>query len=270
MTVFEAIILGIIQGATEFLPVSSSGHSVLVPVVLGLPSPDLTAVVIAHLGTLVAVLIYFARDLWTLATAAVRGVIRRQPLADPNARLVWYLLVGTIPAAVAGFLLESWFDDVFAQPRWAAFFLLVTAGLLVTGERLLSGDRSVEELRWSDALIIGVFQMFALFPGISRSGSTIVGGLLRGLDRATAARYSFLLSIPVIFVAGLFQFVDLLGDGEAGASAAAYVALFLSAAAVGYGCIYFLLAWLRNRSLYPFAIYCVVFGLGFLLVSFLG
>ena len=200
----------------------------------------------------------------------MRGLARRAPLADSESRLVWYLLVGTIPAAVVGFLLESWFDEVFAEPRWAAFFLLITASLLVIGERLLSGERSLERMRWSDALVIGLFQVFALLPGVSRSGSTIVGGLLRGLDRPTAARYSFLLSIPVILGAGLFKFIELLNGAEAGATAGVYLALFLSAAVVGYGCIYFLLAWLRSRSLYPFAIYCAVVGTLYLTVSFLG
>jgi undecaprenyl-diphosphatase len=269
MSIIEAIILGIIQGATEFLPVSSSGHLVLLPTIFDMTQPDLTMVGLVHLGSLLAVLIYFRRDLWDIITAVLAGLRDRKPMGSTNSRLGWFIVVGCIPAALTGFLLEDFFDSVFSQPLWAAFFLLITAGLLVLGEKLMSGDKTFDTMTWLDTIVIGLFQTLALFPGISRSGSTIVGGLLRGLDRSQAARYSFLLGVPVILGAGLFSVVDIVTAPELTTSAAAYVAAFVSAALVGYLCIYFLLSWVRNHSLYIFAIYCALLGGGYLLFSFI-
>jgi undecaprenyl-diphosphatase len=269
MNIIEAIILGFIQGATEFLPVSSSGHLVLLPTIFDMTQPDLTMVGLVHLGSLLAVLIYFRRDLWDIITAVLAGLRDRKPMGSTNSRLGWFIVVGCIPAALTGFLLEDFFDSVFSQPLWAAFFLLITAGLLVLGEKLMSGDKTFDTMTWLDTIVIGLFQTLALFPGISRSGSTIVGGLLRGLDRSQAARYSFLLGVPVILGAGLFSVVDIVMAPELTTSTAAYVAAFVSAALVGYLCIYFLLSWVRNHSLYIFAIYCALLGGGYLLLSFL-
>jgi undecaprenyl-diphosphatase len=270
MSIIEAIILGIIQGATEFLPVSSSGHLVLLPTIFNMTQPDLTMVGLVHLGSLLAVLIYFRQDLWHIITAVLAGLRDRDPMGTTNSRLGWFIVVGCIPAAVTGFLLEDFFDSIFSQPTWAAFFLLVTAGLLVLGEKLMSGDKSFDTMTWSDTIVIGLFQTLALFPGISRSGSTIVGGLLRGLDRSMAARYSFLLGVPVILGAGLLSIIDIATEPVLTTSIAAYAAAFASAALVGYICIYFLLSWVRNHSLYIFAVYCALLGGGYLLYSFFG
>jgi undecaprenyl-diphosphatase len=270
MSIIEAIILGIIQGATEFLPVSSSGHLVLLPALFEMTPPDLTMVGLVHLGTLMAVLVYFRRDLWDIGTAVLVGLRDRAPMGTTNARLGWFIVVGCIPAAVTGFLLEDFFDGLFGQPTWAAFFLLVTAGLLVLGEKLISGRKSLATMTWSDTIIIGLFQTMALIPGISRSGSTIVGGLLRGLDRPTAARYSFLLGVPVIFGAGLLSLVDIVTAPVLTTSLAAYAAAFVTAAVVGYLCIAFLLNWVKQHSLYIFAAYTALLGSGFLLYTFLG
>lgn len=270
MSYWEAILLGIIQGATEFLPISSSGHLILVPSLLGWTEPPLTLVAIAHLGTLVAVLIYFRRDLWQITKAVLAGLGQRAPMATPDARLGWYILAGTIPAGAAGLLLESFFDEVFGIPVAAAFFLLVTAALLVVGERLLTGRKQLAQLKLVDAVIIGLFQMVALLPGVSRSGSTITGGLWRGLDRPTAARFSFLLGIPAILGAGLLAVLDLAQAGTSGDQLPFYLVTFATAALTGYACIYFLLAWLRQRSLYIFAAYCAVFGSVYLLLAFAG
>ena len=269
MNFLEAIVLGIIQGATEFLPVSSSGHSVLVPAILGLDAPDLNAVVVAHLGTLLAVLLYFYRDIIAIARAVLTAIARRDLLGTADARLGWYLLVGTVPAAAVGLLLNDYFEQLFADPRWAAGFLLVTAGLLITGERLLSGRKSLAEMGWSDALFIGVAQVVALFPGVSRSGTTIVAGLLRGLDRPTAARYSFLLSVPVILGAGVIQVPQIFANSVEAAHWPMFLVTFFTAFVVGYGCIALLLNWLRRHSLYPFAVYCALLGTIYLLVAFL-
>lgn len=270
MSILEAIFLGILQGATEFLPISSSGHLVLVPRMFNLTQPSLTVIAIAHVGTLLAVLIYFSRDLWNILRATLSGILQGAPLATTEARLGWFIVVGSIPAAVAGLTLEDFFDEVFGTPVAAAAFLLVTAVLLVTGERLLSGQKKLSQMGWVDAIIIGLFQMLALLPGISRSGSTITAGLARGLSRATAARYSFLLGVPAILGAGLLAVLDLLEAGNLAAQAPALLATFVAAAVSGYACIHFLLSWLRRRSLFPFAIYCVVLGSGYLVLTFLG
>jgi undecaprenyl-diphosphatase len=269
MSILEAILLGIVQGATEFLPISSSGHLVLVPAILGLPQPSLNIIAIAHLGTLIAVLIYFHRDLWSIIIAVLTGLIKRSPMQDTNSRLGWYIVIGSIPAATVGLLFAEFFDQVFGTPTLAAFFLLMTALLLIWGERMYTGEKILDQMTWMDAIAIGLFQMLALFPGISRSGSTITGGLWRGLDRETAARYSFLLGVPAILGAGLLSIFDLQQSGSLISEWQVLLAAFLSAAVVGYACIYFLLAWLRSHSLYIFAAYCAIVGGGFLLWTFI-
>ncbi len=269
MTILEAIILGFIQGATEFLPISSSGHLVLLPEIFGLDSADLTMVGVVHLGSLVAVFIYFWKDIWAITTAVLQSIAQRNLMGTTESRLGWLIAIGTIPAVTLGLLFENFFEAIFGSPTTAAFFLLITAVLLVAGEKMLSGNKDISKMNWSDAVIIGLFQSFALFPGISRSGSTIVGGLIRGLDRPTATRFSFLLGIPVILGAGLLSIVEIVMQPEATQAPTIYVAAFLSAAVTGYICIYFLLRWVRNHSLYIFAIYCALLGSGYLLYTFL-
>lgn len=264
MSLLEALLLGILQGATEFLPVSSSGHLVLVPAVLNLSPAGLTAVAIAHQGTLLAVIIYFFKDLWAIVLGVIGGLVRREPLGTPAARLGWLIAVGSIPAAVLGLLFESFFEELFGQPAWAAGFLLVTAALLVIGERLRSGHKPQAEMTWGDTIIIGLFQGLALFPGISRSGSTIVGGLLRGFDRSTAARYSFLLGIPAILGAGLLSLLDLIGSPDLASQIGPLAVVFVAAAVSGYACIHWLLQWVKRHSLIPFAVYCALFGIIYL------
>ncbi|MEJ2211384.1 MAG: undecaprenyl-diphosphatase UppP [Anaerolineae bacterium] len=268
MTLLRAIILGILQGATEFIPVSSSGHLVLVPWLLGWPEPGLTFDTVLHLGTLLAVLAYFWRDWWRLITAWLRGLVRWQ-WDDPDARLAWLLVLGSIPAAVLGFFLESFFESLFGQPAWVAFFLLVTAALLALSEWLGRRQRKMEELRWPDALFIGLGQALAIAPGMSRSGSTIAAGLARGLERPAAARFSFLLGTPVILGAGVFQLLDLLALPDPMAQAPALLVGFVAAAVSGYLCIWGLLRYLQRGRLYPFAIYCALAGSAALIVALL-
>ena len=269
MTIWETIILGILQGATEFLPISSSGHLVLVPSILNWPEASLALVAIVHQGTLLAVLVYFRRDLGQIIKGVWQGLMQRRPFSTPDARLGWYILAGSIPAGVAGLTLESFFEEIFSTPPVAAGFLLITAVFLITGERMLSGKKPIENITLTDALVVGFFQMLALFPGVSRSGSTITGGLLRGLDRAAAARFSFLLGIPAILGAGLLSGLDLMQANDLAAQAPLLIAGFLAAAVSGYLCIHFLLTWLRSHSLYIFAGYTAVFGIVYLLVYFL-
>ena len=268
MTIVEAIILGLVQGATEFLPISSSGHLILVPAVFGLTEPQLNVIAIAHLGTLLAVLIYFAKDLWAIAQAVLADLFRGQPLATTESRLGWFIVVGSIPAAVLGLSMEDYIDEVLGTPQFAAMFLLGTALLLVVGEALhtRAGAKTFVAMNWRDAIVIGFAQALALLPGISRSGSTIVAGLICGLDRQTAARYSFLLGVPVILGAGLFSAVKLSDDPTINEQIPMLAVTFVTAAVSGFACIHLLLQWIRKRSLIPFAVYCAAFALFYLIV----
>lgn len=267
MTIIEAIILGIIQGATEFLPISSSGHLLLVPSLFNLSEPNLNGIAIAHQGTLLAILVYFRRDLWAILKGVVHGLRQRQPMATAEARIGWYIAAGTIPAIIIGFSLADTIDELFAHPTTAAFMLIITGLILILGERLLTGSTRTEQMKWRDALIIGLAQALALIPGISRSGTTISAGLGRGLSRPAAARYSFLLGVPAIAGAGLLAFVDLAQSPTVTQELNLLAITFITAAVVGYLCILFLLNWVRSRSLYIFAAYCISFGAIFLLIS---
>ena len=262
MTIWEAILLGIIQGATEFLPVSSSGHSVLVPLLFNLESPSLGAVAIAHLGTLIAVLLYFRTDLIQLITGSLQAVQKQTFLKNADFRLAVWIVIGTIPAVVVGYLFKDAFDGLSGHPRAVALILLGTAAILVIGELLLSGKKRLEEMNGVDAVWIGLLQALALFPGISRSGSTIMAGLFRGLNRELAARYSFLLGIPAIAGGGLLSVIDLMQSNDA-TPIAIYLVVLAVSFVVGYACIVWLLTLVRRYSFYGFAIYCTIAGLFF-------
>jgi undecaprenyl-diphosphatase len=266
MSIIEAIVLGLVQGITEFVPVSSSGHLVLVPWLLDWESPGLVFDTIVHWGTLVAVLAFFWRDWMALITAWVRGLFRWN-WEDPQARLMWLLILGSIPAAVIGFALEGFFESLFGEPLWVSVFLLVTAGVLALSERLGQRLRESDDLGWLDATVIGFGQAAAIAPGISRSGATMAVGLLRGLKRPAAARFSFLLATPIIFGAGLFQVLDLFGTADPMEQLPVLVAGFLAAAISGYLCIWGLLRYLQRGRLYLFSIYCALAGVGCLIVA---
>ena len=262
----QAIILGFIQGATEFIPVSSSGHLVIVPWLLGWEKPSLLFDTMLHWGTLLAIFIVFWRDILAMIRAWFLSIARRS-LADPDARTAWFIIVGTLPAVVAALLFEDQLEAMFLNPQAVGFFLLVTAALLFFSEQWTKRRdreaRPLERMTWLDAIIIGVAQAFALFPGISRSGSTIAAGLARGIRRDQAARFSFLLGTPAFFGAGLLQVVKVMGeDANLLVGNLAPIAVgFAVAAVTGVVVIRFLLGYLRNHSLYIFSAYCVVLGL---------
>jgi undecaprenyl-diphosphatase len=284
VNLFQAFLLGVLQGATEFLPVSSSGHLVLVPWLLQWPASGLAFDAVVHWGTAVAVIVYFWRDWVALVGAAIRSLpligqrLRAAltsgqsslNLLQSETRLAWLILLGTLPAALLGYLLEDFFEEMFGRPAAAAGFLLVTAVLLVAGERLGRRERDLDTLNWLDALWVGLAQALAIFPGISRSGSTIAAGLGRGLLRESAARFSFLLATPIILGAGLLKVVDLAQMGGLAAQAPTLIVGFVSAAVVGWGCIHFLMRYLQRRRLYPFAIYCAMAGTVCLIVAVVG
>jgi undecaprenyl-diphosphatase len=255
----QAIVLGIVQGAAEFIPISSSGHLVLVPWFLDWPEPGLVFDTIVHWGTLAAILAVFWRDILALAMAWVRSLVGRS-LDQPEARLAWLIIVGTLPAALMGFLWEDFFESLFSSPGRVAVLLLVTGAILVLSERLGKRLRSLSDLGWLDSVLIGLAQGLAIAPGISRSGATMAMGLLRGVEREAAARFSFLLATPIIFGAGLLKLIELFQAGAGGASWLSLMVGFLAAAISGYVCITFLLAYLQRGRLYVFAAYCWAAG----------
>jgi undecaprenyl-diphosphatase len=259
VTPWQAILLGILQGITEFLPISSSGHLVIVPYLLGWPDPGLALDAVLHLGTLLAIVLYFWSDLWGLFGAAINS-LRRRSLADPQARVAWGVVIGTIPAAILGFLFEEPVERLFGAPKTAAAFLLGTALLLVVSEAVGSRQRPITALSGFDAFIIGLAQTLAIAPGLSRSGSTISAGLLMGFRREDAARFSFLLAVPIVLGTGLYQIFKLVGGAWLSAPVPVVVLGFLAAAISGYFAIAGLLALVRRRSLYVFAGYCAILG----------
>lgn len=255
MTTAFAVLLGLVQGVTEFLPISSKTHLVVVPALLGRPSPGLEFIVLLHLGTLIALLVYFSRDLWRLLVSVFRG--------GPDRRLAILLAVASVPAAVLGLLFEETFERLLSEPRAVALALLATAAILLAAEwaaRRGSRRRSASlhtEVTTVDALAIGVAQAVALLPGVSRSGSTMGAGLALGLRRDAVARFSFLLAIPAIAGANVLELPDVV---EAGIGAPE-IAGVLAAMTSGFAAVAFLLRYLRRYSYIPFAAYCAVFAL---------
>ena len=260
---------------TEFIPVSSSAHLVLVPWALGWPNSTLAFDTMLHWGTLVAVIIYFWSDWLNIAKGFFRSLTTSGPwnrapggrLHDDDSRLAWWIILGSIPAAVIGLAFESFFEGLFNNVTAVAFFLLVTALILFLAERFATGERSLPSLRLPDALAIGLAQAAAIAPGLSRSGATISAGMARGLNREAAARFSFLLSAPTIFGAGLLQLVQLVQGGNAAQELPLMIVGFAAAAITGYLCIKYLLAYLRRGSLYVFSAYCAILGSIVLIVT---
>jgi len=268
MNTFRAIVLGLVQGATEFLPISSSAHLVLLPWFLGWEEPGLGFDTIVHWGTLSAVLSLFWRDLLAISRAWFRGLYRGR-IEEDEAKLAWLIIIGTIPGVLAGAVLEDFFESLFGSPPLVALLLLVTGLILSISELLERKWRDCEELSFLDSFIIGVAQACAISPGISRSGVTIAMGLICGLRREEAARFSFLLSTPIIFGAGLLQLVNLFQVGELEAQFPLLLIGFLTSTVSGWLCIKFLLSYLRRGRLYPFAIYCLLAGFSCYLIFLL-
>jgi undecaprenyl-diphosphatase len=280
---FQAIVIGLFQGVTELFPISSLGHSVLLPELFGwhnlvkAQSADesfyLAFLVALHVATALALLVHF-RTTWVRIIRGFFSSIGKRRIDTPDERLAWLLIIATIPVGVVGLVLEHFLRTVFAKPAAAASFLIVNGVILLVGEYLRrratpdpttdAGDveppgRQLDTLNLREAGVIGIAQTLALFAGISRSGITMVGGLLRGLNHEDAARFSFLLATPVIFVAGVYKIPDLtgpVGDGVRGQAVVGGIAAFAAA----YVAIRFLERYFERRTLTPFAIYCFAFG----------
>lgn len=275
MDIIQAIIIGIVQGLTEFLPVSSSAHLVFVPQILGAES-TLAFDTILHIGTLVAVVTYFWKDIVQMLRAffaSLLDIIHRRfkegLKEDKYKKLVWLVIIGTIPAGLAGILFKDFFEGLFSNIPVVGFFLLITGVLLYTSEmvsRRVKNKRGLKKLSTKDSIIIGIAQACAIAPGISRSGATITTGLFLGMERELAARYSFLLSIPAILGAALVQAKDITTVLDI--STTVTIAGFIAAAITGYLAIKIVLKLISERDLLIFAYYCWIVGALAIILSF--
>ena len=273
LDLIKAAILGVVQGLTEFLPVSSTGHLILVERAMGIDQDryGLSFDAALHLGTLLALLAFFGTRWLRLGQGALRTV-RQRSFGDAEGRLAWLIVIGTVPAAVLGLLFESAIEDAFRSPALVASMLVGFSAVFVAAEAVSKRVRATDDLTWVDAVVVGVAQAVALVPGVSRSGATISAGLFRDMERREAATFAFLLSAPVIAGAGGKSLLDVLADfrdGRLGRDDAAFFATgCIVAAVVGYLSIAFLLRFLTTNSLRPFVWYRV--GLGLLVFAVLG
>jgi undecaprenyl-diphosphatase len=270
----QALILGVVQGLTEFLPISSSAHLILVRQVVGGPEPPLAFDLALHLGTLVAVLSYFWRDLLGMALALPCGLLAGRPLADPRSRLALYIIVGCLPVGLVGLLFGDVIEATFHTTAGAraslviiAVAMIALALLLWLAERLAAHHREIKDLTPRDTIIIGLAQALALVPGVSRSGSTITAGLFVGLARPAAARYSFLLGAPVTLLAGLVEIGRVVRAGFPPDQLLPFLVGTVSSAVVGYFCIKYLLRYLQSRTTAIFIVYRLVLGVVVLIVA---
>jgi undecaprenyl-diphosphatase len=265
MDAIQAIVLGIVQGLTEFLPISSTAHLRIVPAFFGWEDPGAAFTAVVQLGTMAAVLLYFRHDLWNITRATLRSIREPELRRMRDARLGWYIVLGTIPIAVLGLLFKDKVETDARQLTLIGIMLIALGIVLELAERAGRKERDVDSLDARDAGIIGLAQAAALVPGVSRSGATISAGLFLGLNRAAAARYSFLLSVPAVVLSGLFELrhVGESGGAPAGATALATVIAFV----VGYASIAFLLRYLVHHSIAIFAGYRMVLGVIVILLA---
>ncbi|NOY99480.1 MAG: undecaprenyl-diphosphatase UppP [Chloroflexi bacterium] len=258
MTLFQSFLLGTIQGLTEFIPVSSTAHLLIGQTLLGIPADDamFSFLVLVQWGTLVSLFIYFREDLLDLLRAFFA-----KPFSSVENRLAWYIVIATLPALFFGYLLKDALETLFRTPLAAAAIRLFAAAILLTvAEWFGRRTRKLDDMSWLDALVVGLFQVLAVFPGSSRSGATISGGMLRGFDRPAAARFAFLMSAPVMLAAGAYESLDLLAMPGLGAFLPVLLVGFVSATVVGWLAVRWLMAYLGKHSLYIFAGYCAVVG----------
>ncbi|HEY6887696.1 MAG TPA: undecaprenyl-diphosphate phosphatase [Solirubrobacter sp.] len=262
MDAFQAIVLGIVQGLTEFLPISSTAHLRIVPAFAGWEDPGSAFTAVVQLGTMLAVLIYFRDDLWRILSTWFRSLRDPSLRGELDARMGWYIGLGTIPIAIFGFIFKDQIESGGRDLYLIGTALIVMGLVLLYAEHVATLDRDLSDIKGKDAALMGFAQALALIPGVSRSGSTITGGLFAGFDRESAARYSFLLSIPAVVLSGLFE-LRKIGD-PGGAGFAPTVIATVLAFIVGYASIAWMLRWLTSHSTLVFVIYRV--GLGALVL----
>lgn len=260
MSLLESVVLGIVQGLTEFLPISSSAHLRIIPAMFGWEDPGAQFTAIIQLGTMAAVLIYFWHDLLNVVTTWFRSLTQPRLRSDLNARMGWYLIIGTVPIVIFGFLFRNQIETGARSLYLMGTTLIVLGLILGAADYLGSKTRSVESVGRKDAIVVGLAQALALIPGVSRSGATITAGLIMGLDREAAARFSFLLSVPAIVLSGLFELAKEVGSGSGGAGWTSIIVATIVSFVVGYASIAFLLKWLARHTLYIFVVYRVALG----------
>jgi undecaprenyl-diphosphatase len=258
MDALQAIVLGIVQGLTEFLPISSTAHLRLVPAFAGWEDPGTAFTAVVQLGTVAAVLLYFRQDLWNIATAWLRSLRNPEARGTLDARLGWYLIVGTIPVSILGVLFKNKIETDARQLVLIGIALIVLGIVLEIAEKVGRKERDIDSLTMRDGVIIGCAQAAALVPGVSRSGATISAGLFLGLERSAAARYSFLLSVPAVVLSGLFELKDVGNGGGAGPVPTIIATIF--AFIVGYASIAWFLKYLTRHPVTVFVVYRVVLG----------
>jgi undecaprenyl-diphosphatase len=259
MSIIQAIVFGAVQGVTEFLPISSTAHLILLPWFLGWQDPGLTFDVALHLGTLVALLVYFRAE-WIQLTASGLNLLRGRT-KGPSARLVLFIILASIPGGIAGLLLEDYVEDTLRNPLVISATLIVLAIVLVIAERVGRRQSSIEDMSAADAFTIGCAQALALVPGVSRSGITITAALFRGMTRPAAARFSFFLSTPIIGAAVVLKLVDIAREGIPRADLPGLIAGIVTAGIVGYASIAFLLRYLATHNTFVFIYYRIALGI---------
>jgi undecaprenyl-diphosphatase len=261
MSLLEAIVLGIVQGLTEFLPISSTGHLRIVPSFLGWEDPGAAFTAVTQLGTMAAVLLYFREDLTRVARAWLASIPDRPKRRELDARLGWYIVLGTVPIGVFGVLFKDQIETGARDLYIIGVALIVVGVIMSIADHVGKRERQLEQIQTKDGFWVGMAQALALVPGVSRSGATITTGLFLGLDRAAAARFSFLLSVPAVVLSGLFELSSII-EGEEGehVGAGALVVATALAFVVGYASIAFLLRFLTNHTLFIFVAYRIVLG----------
>jgi undecaprenyl-diphosphatase len=271
VSVLEAIVLGIVQGLTEFLPISSTGHLRIVPAFLGWEDPGAAFTAVTQLGTMAAVLLYFREDLLRITRAWLRSLRDRSARDELDARLGWYILLGTIPIGIFGLAFKDQIENGARDLYLIGIALIVLGLVLLLAEKVGKRDHSIERIRRRDAIVIGFAQAAALIPGVSRSGATITAGLFMGFDRPAAARYSFLLSVPAVVLSGLLELGTILNDEDGeGTSLLDLTVATLLAFVSGYAAIAFLLRFLSHHSTAIFVAYRVVLGVVVLVLASTG
>lgn len=272
MTIIQAIILGIVQGLTEFLPVSSSAHLALVPYWFNwqLDANEVYLFgILVQMGTLAAVLIYYWKDLIAIIKAFFIGIAHKKPFESEDSRMGWLIILATIPAGLAGLLLEPLVQEAFNTPLLIGICLLITAALLLIAEKVGKKNRTTDSMTWKDALWIGVAQILAIFPGISRSGATITAGLTHDFTRKDASRFSFLMSIPIMLAAGLLSVTDLFSVETLSASFVPLIIAAVAAGIVGFLSIRWMLSYISKKPFTIFSIYCTVAGIFTIILTFI-
>jgi len=263
MTLFQSLLLGIIEGLTEFIPVSSTAHMLIVQKLLNIPAGDamFAFLILVQIGPLVALVLYFWKDLLALVKAFFAT-----PFSTPENKMAWFVIIATIPALLAGVLLKKVVEGLFQTPLLEATIRFFAAAILLTlAEYFGKRTRNIDSMTWFDALVVGLFQILAIFPGSSRSGSAISGGMLRNLDRASATRFAFLMSMPVMLAAGAYESLSILKMHGLSAFLPPLVVGFVVSAIVGWLAIRWLINYVSKNSLYVFAIYCAIAGVVVLL-----